>query len=351
MSIQIDWVDAFAVDLCRQSTLNSGDSITTIEVLFGTTIEVLFGNAILHFTVSSVQNDEVLLSNKRRRNTIAKKWLFIPVAILLLLCCYFPTDVNAQATSKVTMYTTGDSYVDSSNPDTNFGSADRLNVTANSVLAYSYLKFDLSGIPSDANIVNATLRVYWYEKGGSVYGMPSDEIGVFLCSDNSWGEQTITWNNKPALVSSPTSVWSLSLIEYHGYQSWDITQDVKNALQSKSITEVLKFNVKHGDDGFMVFQSKEGGNGPKIDIEYISTPVATPTSTPTGTPAPTSPGPAVSTPSPTPTSTPTAPTPSPTIPEYPFIFVIPLLISVFLIVAFMRFKRKAAYKSAVYVRS
>jgi hypothetical protein len=282
---------------------------------------------------------------------MTKKWSFIlATTFLLLLCFYIPTNTKAQTQSYTkTIFSTADSYVDSSNPDTNFGTQNRLNVSANNIQAYSYVKFDLSSLPTDASITNATLQAYWNEKTGSVYYSPSDKIGAYVCAENSWGEQSITWNNKPAIGSSPTSVWAItSMLMYHGYQSWDVTQDVKTALQSKGLTEVLKFSVKNGEDGFMVFQSKEGGYGAKIDIEYTSASQPTPTPvppTPTTTstpPTPTSTDPSI-TPTPnTPTSTAQPPTPTPTpIPEYTLIALIPLLISALLMALYLRSKKQS----------
>ena len=99
---------------------------------------------------------------------IGKKWLLLFVTIPLLFS-FLPFELNAQAqagTSTATILTTADSYVDSSNPDTNYGSYGRLNVSASSIQAFAYMKFDLSAIPADAKIVNATLRVYLADQGG-----------------------------------------------------------------------------------------------------------------------------------------------------------------------------------------
>ena len=260
-----------------------------------------------------------------------------------------------------------DSYVASSSPDTNFGSSTTLNVSANSIQAYAYMKFDLSTLPTDITIISATFQVYLSDDEGSIY--VNDQIGPYLCSDNSWGEQTINWNNKPGFASSATSVWSIPIIYYTGYHSWDITKDVNAALQSRGLTEVLKFASKH-NDGVMVFQSKEGGNSPKIDIEYVTGAVSTPTPTPipptptptavpptptptpipptpsptatdpTITPTPIPPTPTPITPTPTPTVHPPTPTPTP-IPEYSIIALIPLLISALLMALYIRSKKQS----------
>lgn len=300
-----------------------------------------------------------------------KKYLFIPAIVFIVLCVYLPVNTNAQTATKIVVYPTADSYVDSSNPDTNFGTSTTLNVSANIIQAFTYVKFDLSGIPLDATILNANLSVNLATDIGLIYR--DDKVGVYSCQDNSWGEQTITWNNKPATVSSPTSVWTIPMLFLTGYRSWDVTQDAKTALQSRGLTEVLKFTEKSGDYGCMVFKSKDGGSSPRLEIEYIPgasvtpTPLVTPTpvpptptatvappptptpyvSTPTATPSATpttTPNPATPTPTGTPaiiTPTPKPPTPSPSIPEYSVIIAVPLLISLLALALILRLKRKS----------
>jgi hypothetical protein len=306
-----------------------------------------------------------------------KKYFFIPAIVLIVLCIYLPVNTNAQTSTKIIVYPTADSYVDSSNPDTNFGTSTTLNVSANTIQTNSYMKFDLSGIPLDATILSATLEVNLATDIGLIY--KDDRISVYYCQDNSWGEQTITWNNRPATASSPTSVWTIPIIFYTGYHAWDVTQDAKTALQSRGLTEVIKFTEKYGD-GCMVFKSKDGGTSPKLEIEYIPaggvtpTPLVTPTPTPvpptpTVTVAPPTATPYVSPPTATPTPTPTAsstpsltptttpnpaiptptiitptpktPTPSPSIPEYSVIIAVPLLISLLALAFILRLKRKS----------
>jgi hypothetical protein len=58
----------------------------------------------------------------------------------------------------------------------------------------TYLKFDLSVIPSTETITGATLRLRAYNLPDS---SPS-EVYVYKVADNNWNEETITWNTRPA---------------------------------------------------------------------------------------------------------------------------------------------------------
>lgn len=203
---------------------------------------------------------------------MAKKLLLVLTAILLILSpMYFlSSEINAApavGSTTVTLYSFADAYVNSSSPEANYGSMGRMNISANSEQDFAYVKFDLTSIPLDANIINATLKAYLSKTGGKIYWMPADTIGAYYCSDNSWTEQGITWNNKPSFNTNPTGSWSFGIVDFTGYKSWAVTADVRTALPSRVITEVLRFASKTGD-GFAVFQPREGDNSPELEVEY-----------------------------------------------------------------------------------
>jgi len=177
----------------------------------------------------------------------------------------------AIGSTTTTIYSVADAHVNSSSPDTNYGDIDYMYVSANSEQDFAYVMFDLSSIPSDANIISVKLKVYLSSTGGAIY--TSDAIGAYYCSDNSWTELGITWNNKPSFNPEPTHTWSFPIIySVNKYKSWDVTEDVRTAFPSGALTEVLKFESKTGD-GYAVFQSTEGANKPKLEVEYATKPV------------------------------------------------------------------------------
>ena len=174
-----------------------------------------------------------------------------------------------RASSTITLEAVEDAYVNASSAETNYGSANSVYVSANSEQDFTYLKYDLTSIPAEANIVSASMEVYLTDTGGDIYWLPADKIGAYYCSDNSWTESEINWNNKPSFNSNPTDTWSFGIIYYiHQYKAWDVTTDVKTALSSGSLTEVLKFASKAGD-GFAFFQSGEATNKPKLIVKYF----------------------------------------------------------------------------------
>jgi len=209
---------------------------------------------------------------------MVKKWVSILISVLLIVSplCFSSFLVGATpaiGSTTVTLHSIADAYVNASSPDTNYGSSVSLFVSASSKLDYTYVMFDLSSLPSEANIIYARLRMYLSDTGGKIYGLPSDDVGAYYCSDNSWTENGITWNNRPNFNSEPTYTWSFSLgVIFANYRSWDVTADAKQAFSEETLTEVVKFESKTGD-GYVVFDSKENDNEPLLEIEYSIEPV------------------------------------------------------------------------------
>jgi len=182
------------------------------------------------------------------------------------------------STNTVTLYSIADSYVNASSPDTNYGDEQYLYVNASSTdLSQNliYVNFDFSSIPQNAYIVSANLKLRFSEFSNLYYGIMGggDAVGAYYCSDNSWAELGITWNNRPTFDDTHTGSWGVGMFAYYGYDSLDVTGDVKKALPLGALTEVLKFWRKNDGYGFAKFQSKEATNKPKLEIEYTTEPV------------------------------------------------------------------------------
>mgnify|MGYP000163472623 CR=1 FL=1 len=90
-----------------------------------------------------------------------------------------PAGALLAASTSVTLNPSGDTYAHEGNPSTNYYLSSQLRVaraTEFLVLCRSYLKFDLSSIPSDAVISSATLSMYLRSASGDpclLYTSPS----------------------------------------------------------------------------------------------------------------------------------------------------------------------------------
>lgn len=146
-----------------------------------------------------------------------------------------------------------DSYVYESKASTNFG-GDAVLVTKVEG-RYAFLKFDLSNIPG--TIVSATLRVY--QRTGF-----RDLRAVYDVLDDSWAEDEITWNNKPAYNderarTTTTSTWS----------EWDVSSYTAQEYKGDKIMSLVIKDPANSGVG-IDFRSKEfdAEFAPELVVEY-----------------------------------------------------------------------------------
>lgn len=191
---------------------------------------------------------------------LKKQWVYL-IAILLAL---FVSTPNAKATQTSTM-PIADSYVSSVNPDTNYGGEGVLctynfqDPLLGNHFYNTWLKFDLSQIPSEATINSIILRMHTF------LVLATNKVGVFLSDDTTWKELEITWNNQPSL-SSTTSLRTVDIASAN--QDYDFELTV--ALKGKStVSVVLKTLQSTGLAQLVEFMSKEGiSNRPVLIVDY-----------------------------------------------------------------------------------
>ncbi len=112
------------------------------------------------------------------------------------------------------------------------------------ILARTFLKFDMRSYPANLGFQSAYLFVHL----NAEYLAWDDQdvpIGAYYCANDSWTDDTITWNNQPSFSATPTDVIdspaSPDMFDPQGWYAWDITPDVTTALAGDRIlTEVLK---------------------------------------------------------------------------------------------------------------
>lgn len=189
--------------------------------------------------------------------------------VVLFLCiCLFGLSLmpqNATAAIK-TIEPVADSYIDSTYPDKNqFSDATWLDLERDGWETRIYLKFDLSDIPSGADISSATLRLY------VISILQQLKVGAYYCPDNSWEEQTITWNNAPGVTGRAVDITTIPEDgngKYHEWNALDIVTKenvvtiVLMIVESEFASATLSFFSREGVD--------QGYDGPELEIEYTS---------------------------------------------------------------------------------
>lgn len=185
--------------------------------------------------------------------------------IVMLICGVLALAISNRnlSASMVAMGPTDDAYVDYDNGSTNYGASATLNViswnTANFDVKKSYLQFDLSGIPDTATITSAVLSLY--SVPGSPPFAPYPKAVYAHHLDDTWDESTLTFYNRPYMMSETTSNWTLA--DTDTWNSWDVTAwaQADNHAGDDVLTIGLAENGTYGQTGvYFYFASKEHGN-------------------------------------------------------------------------------------------
>ena len=183
-----------------------------------------------------------------------KKMLVLVIyLIVIVLLGQLPTISSTQG---ITLIPIDDAEISLNKPDLNRGAREPYlgvwNEYCDSAQGFcvgskSYLKFDLSDIPSSALIDSAELTLFLYTEASE-----TGSVGVHYCANNSWDEFSITWNNAPSFESSPLDICYGIASEI--WYSWNVTNAVERALATGTLTLVLN---EANTPSFCNFRSKD----------------------------------------------------------------------------------------------
>ncbi|WP_168123337.1 DNRLRE domain-containing protein [Paenibacillus sp. HB172176] len=157
-----------------------------------------------------------------------------------------------------------DAFVrDGTSSDTNFGSETSLLLKNDSVNynRKSYIKFDF-GDYEESSTSKAMLRLFVRNTGTAA----SRTIDVYAVSDNTWDENSITWNNAPqegTLLGQIPNVSTTAKAEYQ----FDITDYVNSHMNDKVISILLKVHeVGDSQTGVTLFSREFPTEEPLLEI-------------------------------------------------------------------------------------
>lgn len=190
-----------------------------------------------------------------------KTLLFFTLIVLVLSSTYFIPSSNA--TTTLTLNPIADVHVESANPNDNFNHLDVLSLVNCSLgRDIVYIRFNLSDIPRNVKIISAKLKLktYYINANFTVY--------AHFCSNNSWSESELTWNNRPDFSSVVSDTVNVSHVNV--WHNWTITQDVQSALDGGQLTEVLDCSYT-SEFKWVSFYSRESAYKPELLVEYSTT--------------------------------------------------------------------------------
>lgn len=158
-----------------------------------------------------------------------KKIIFVSLSMLVLLSLsiYLTGIPRSVYADTLTIQPSHDTFVYGRAGYTyrSYGLYDNMRALSNSEgNQRTWLKFDLSTVPSGASISSATLELYYFDYIGN---NPSGRTyECYHCTDDSWSEASINWVNAPNLACSLT--YSSTVPSSFGWMSWDVTSDVQS---------------------------------------------------------------------------------------------------------------------------
>ena len=172
----------------------------------------------------------------------------------LLVALLYSTIALAQAPPAA------DTYVASSSPTANYGNSTILALQPN---VYIFINFNLSGIPTNATVQKAVVRLFV-----SAPAVPATGTFNVYQINTSWAEKTLTWNNKPTLGSLVGGPVSLGSSSYQNFVEVDITPLVQQWVNG-TVTNYGIALVTTTTGASYSFDSKEAttySHQPELDI-------------------------------------------------------------------------------------
>jgi acid phosphatase type 7 len=175
----------------------------------------------------------------------------------MLTIASLPTPASASTTI---VPADADSFVLSTRPNSNMGSAKSLKVRNSDKI--TYIRFTVPGLPAGEEVSGATLRVYATSPGRCALG-----VEVLRAANDTWGETTIKWSNQPGPTGSALA--NLAWTSKGSYRDFNVTPAVPGAGR-------VSFLLRHAPGcnvaSDVSLSSREAGsNQPQLVVETTPT--------------------------------------------------------------------------------
>ena len=136
-----------------------------------------------------------------------------------------------------------------------------------------YARFNLSPIPTDATISNATFSLYTFKVATSCcspFGPMAQCVKYLYTVTGEWEENTVAWDTKP--VTSTSSITQCDNTNVPAWEEFDVTDAVREMLAGTRENNGFMFRCKEtGTDLGITMRSSEASEQefrPKLTITY-----------------------------------------------------------------------------------
>jgi 2',3'-cyclic-nucleotide 2'-phosphodiesterase / 3'-nucleotidase / 5'-nucleotidase len=190
---------------------------------------------------------------------------------------------EASTSSTIILTPVADAQVASGKPTVNYGTSQNIYLQSASTTVSSFgnergwLRFDLTGLPSDKVVTQATLQMFCWKTAG-----PGMDVSVHGGADDGWTESAITYGSEPGfgvaldtrtLATGATDVW----------YGWDVTSWVQNKWAGNRLVSLLLKPTNEGSTASpapsYAFDAREYGAGMPILRLVLQSPAVTVTGT------------------------------------------------------------------------
>jgi hypothetical protein len=129
------------------------------------------------------------------------------------------------------------------------------------------IRFDLSSLPSSAQILEANLSVYYHSW---VDNYQAVRILTFHRVTSPWQASEVTWYSQPSASEAFGSLVLPADMNHWGYHEIDITLLTQEwqSFPSENYGILIRSGESRGEHFYRSFWSREGEHPPKIVIVY-----------------------------------------------------------------------------------
>jgi hypothetical protein len=197
------------------------------------------------------------------------------IASSFLIICFVVTTIlftsNFLHAVTVNVYPTGDTYIDSDNPDDNYAGSSTLSLwkwilTTETTEEIILLKFDLTSvIPTGSTVNTATLKLWPYAKGST-----TPTVAAYKFSNNNWNPETVTWNTFTSGTYQQLSAVSIPYEDQ--YYSWNVVSAINSGILSLALRSTR--TASGGEWAlFSSVNNYDESERPFLTIDYLPPPV------------------------------------------------------------------------------
>jgi len=138
----------------------------------------------------------------------------------------------------------------------------------------SIIQFDLSSIPLNAHITDASLSLY-YNNTSKTPGQMGNNAAYLRRLIEPWDENTVAWNGQPNYVTDNEVLIPASTFESQDYENIDVTELVQDMVQFPATSHGFMFMLQT-EQGLasMKFYSSDGSDPnkhPRLVVTYSGT--------------------------------------------------------------------------------